>query len=302
MSPHRLAQFGCIAGALVPLLVSAWALCAPDGPAPLVSVRIGGEELARAEVAHAQSKCSTHMPELTLTECLDRFFVPRWLLDRLVREERRDSAPAWAFERDDLLHLALVAQLEHTVPAPTQADVERYIKEHPRDHHKPLRIRILRLLVNGEDEAKRLLSQLLQDPLDLTRFRALCREHSVDKATSERGGDLGFVWPDGSTDVPEVSADPALYAAALPIKEGQIAPLVVPEGKHFAIVWRRGSLPMEVTTEAEQQRIVALLKERSVEAQVESLLHRLKETAVKDRADVLLGRLRRKDTRLFAEP
>ena len=302
MSPHHLVKVGWLAGALGPLLISAWALCAPSAPAPLLSVRIGGEELAPTEVAHAQASCTTHMPELALATCLDRFFVPRWLLDRLVREEQRDKAPAWAFERDDLLHLALVAQLEQAVPAPTQTDIERYITQHPRDYQKPLRIRIFRLLVNREDDAKKLLAELLQGPVDLTRFRALCREHSVDKATHERGGDLGYVWPDGSTDVPEVSADPALYAAALPLKEGQFAPQLVQEGKHFAIVWRRGSLPMESAKGAEQERILALLKERSVEEQLEGLLVSLKKTAVKDRADVLLGRLRRKDTRLFAEP
>jgi peptidyl-prolyl cis-trans isomerase C len=218
-----------------------------------------------------------------------------------VVDERRDHAPGWLMQRDDLLHLALVTQLERAAPAPSEQEIERYVAEHPRDYQKPLRIRIFRLLVKQEDKANELLAQL-GGPVDLLRFRALCRDHSIDKATHERGGDLGFVWPDGSTDVPEVSADPALYAAALPLKEGQLAPQVVKEGEHFALVWRRGSLPKETTGEAARARIAALLRERAVEQQISALLDQLKKDAVRDRADVLLGRLRRKDTRLFIEP
>ncbi len=311
LSLLRWAQVGWIAGAFLPLLVGVGALSmlpydasAAEGstaPAPLWSVRVGGRELAAAEVMHAQTSCATHMAELTLKQCLDRFFVPRWLLDRWVVDERRDHAPGWLMQRDDLLHLALVTQLERAAPAPSEQEIERYVAEHPRDYQKPLRIRIFRLLVKQEDKANELLAQL-GGPVDLLRFRALCRDHSIDKATHERGGDLGFVWPDGSTDVPEVSADPALYAAALPLKEGQLAPQVVKEGEHFALVWRRGSLPKETTGEAARARIAALLRERAVEQQISALLDQLKKDAVRDRADVLLGRLRRKDTRLFIEP
>lgn len=300
-----------MAGALMPLLGGLVALSVlpfdasaadPGGSAaPLFSVHVGDQDLAPAEIVYAQARCATHMAEMSLQECLDRFFVPRWLLDRLVVDEQRDRAPGWLMQRDDLLHLALIAQLGRAVAAPTAQEIEKYLAAHPRDYQKPLRLRIFRLLVKTEAEAKRLLGEL-PGPVDLLRFRALCRDHSIDKATHERGGDLGFVWPDGSTDVPEVSADPGLYAAALPLKEGELAPQVVKEGEHFAIVWRRGSLPQEEASDSARARVAALLRERAVEEQVAGLLDRLKNAAVKDRADVLLGRLRRKDTRLFVEP
>src|SRR5690606_18577962 len=145
-------------------------------------------------IARAIEQCADHVAGSALADCLDRFFVVRWLLDRQVEEQKLAERPSFALIRADLLHLALVDQLRSQVAVPSAEAIDKYMAAHPRDFNKPLRIRIFRLLVSTEQEAKKLLAELKM-PLDLAQFRALCREHSVDKATHERGGDLGFVWP-----------------------------------------------------------------------------------------------------------
>src|SRR5690606_33712253 len=114
--------------------------------------------------------------------------------------------------------------------------------KHEREFVKPLRVRIFRILVKTEQAALEILAKL-GATTSISDFRKLARDHSVDKATNERGGDLGFVWPDGSSDVPQVSADPALYAAAIELADGEFSKSPIAEGDHFAVLWRRGSLP-----------------------------------------------------------
>lgn len=299
LSQRRLGSSSRIWISLSLLGASSWAF-ATTPVAPTFSVRLGSEDIPRDEVGAAEQRCRGHA-DLDVGACLDRFFVPRWLLDRQARDQRRADELDWVHRGNDLLHLALLERMTRDVPAASEHSVDEYIASHPRDFNRPLRIRIFRLLVTDEAEAKQVLAEITF-PLDVVQFRALCRKYSLDKATHERGGDLGFVWPDGSTDVPQVSADPALYAAALGLQEGELRTTPVAEGKHQAIVWRRGSLPQETTSAAERSRAATLVRQRTIAERTSNLLAALKQQSVKDRADVLLGRLRRKGTGLFTEP
>jgi peptidyl-prolyl cis-trans isomerase C len=233
--------------------------------------------------------------------CLDHFFVPRWLMDRAAAEQKLAAHAKMVHPINDLLFLALVSEVKNQSPEPSPEAITKFMADHPRDFARPLRIRIFRLLVQSEEDANKVLAEI-KEPLDLTQFRALCRKYSIDRATNERGGDLGFVWPDGSTDVPQVSADRALYEAALPLQEGELLKKPVAEDKRFALVWRRGSLPAMETSEPDAERAAFLLREKAQEEALNQLVAKLSAEQVKDRKDVLLGRLRRKDTGLFVEP
>ncbi len=268
---------------------------------PALRVQVGGKKVADADIRRAQKQCKRYGKDLGEKACIERFFVPRWLLDREVEQRKLAQAPAMRHLIDDLLHLGLVAEIEADIPPPSEEAIARFMKERSRDFEKPLRIRIFRLLVRTEEDAKQVLAQVKQ-PLDVAQFRQLCRKYSIDKATHERGGDLGFVWPDGSTDIPQVSADVALYEAALPLKEGELLMEPVPEDKRFALIWRRGSLPAQPSTEADRKRAAHLLQEQAREEALSALLEKLSNKRVKNRKDVLLGRLRRKESALFKEP
>src|SRR5690606_4375467 len=131
--------------------------------------------------------------------------------------------------------------------------------KHQRDFEKPLRIRLFRILVASKSEAEEVLEEL-GSPTSIEPFRKIARAHSFDTATHERGGDLGFVWPNGSTDIPQVSAEPALYQAALQLKDGELAQEPIAEGDRFAVLWRRGSLA--ATTPSDESRKIAKVRIR----------------------------------------
>lgn len=265
---------------------------------PLVSV--AGKAVPKLEVEDALRQCRHNAPDVELGECIDRYWVPRWLLDERARSEKLDQTDALLRARRQILATRLTEKLSNDAPEPTDAEIEAYLQKHERDFEKPLRIRIFRILVSNENKANQLLEKL-NETTTIADFRSLAREHSVDRATNERGGDLGFVWPDGSTDVPQVSAETSLYEAASELEDGEFAEAPVPEGKHFAVLWRRGSLPAETTNESSRRVARLRIIEKKAEEATRSLLAKLSEQ-VTNRDNELLGKLRRPEATLFREP
>ena len=128
--------------------------------------------------------------------------------------------------------------LESERQIPPEALV-KYHREHEQHFQKPEAIAIWRLLASSETQAKELLSTIQKSPDPVRTWGTLVREHSLDKATHFRRGSLGYVWPDGNTDVPQVRVAPALFEAAKSPKDGELLPLPIREGQYWALVWRR---------------------------------------------------------------
>ena len=167
---------------------------------------------------------------------------------------------------NDLLYRALYEAERTAEPGPSSSDVEAYYAAHRADFTRPRRLRLWRILLGTEAEAKKLLGEV-QGAGGPERWRDASRKVSKDGATRERGGDLGFVHPDGFTDVPELRVDKALFDAADKVDDGALVPEPVPEGSDFAVVWRRGSLTqVNVPLDAARPTIVRLLLEDSGKA------------------------------------
>ena len=272
--------------------------CAASDLEAIVTVGSGGPTLAQTK--RALEQCSAHAPELDLKTCIDRYWIPRWLLDAEAAARKLDQSSAVRPKRADILHATLVEKITSHVPTPSDEEIDAYLEQHRRDFEKPLRIRIFRIMVSTKEKAEEVRKQL-DATTTLSDFRKLARDHSVDRATSERGGDLGFVWPDGSTDIPQVSAETSLYEAAQDLKDGEFSSQPVPERDHFAVIWRRGTLPATELDESARKIARLRLLERRSEARVREILDK-KKAIVRGRNDDLLGKLRRPEASLFREP
>lgn len=263
-------------------------------------VTLAGKPVPDARLRDALLQCKDNAPDLNPSTCLDRYWVPRWLLDEQASADKLHESEALVEVRRKVLSTRLLEKVSEQAERPSAKEVESYLREHQREFSKPLRVRIFRILVSTEEKAKELLASL-DETTTLADFRALSREHSIDQATNERGGDLGFVWPDGSTDIPQVSANKSLYEAASSLEDGQFAGVPIPEGKHFAVLWRRGSLPAESMGEHSTRLARLRLEEKKAHEAVESLLSKLSKNVTR-RDDELLGKLRRPEATLFREP
>ena len=185
----------------------------------------------------------------------------------------------------------LRALLEQLGPASNipMAEVQAYYDANRDRFDTKDRVGVWRILCATKDEAAAVIAATKQDG-SVQSFNKLAREHSMDKATFLRGGNLGFVADNGVSSEPGVKVDPAVVAAAFAVKDGEIAPAPVPEGTGFAVVWRKGTTPgvhRSVTDAKAQIQDVLVKQKRSVAEK--ALLDRLRAEKVKEVNEDLLG-------------
>jgi peptidyl-prolyl cis-trans isomerase C len=232
--------------------------------------------------------------------------VVHWMIPEMLSKleaERRglDKSPRAADRVREILRQALEKTVKKQVLTSdpvTPEQLKAYYEANRSRYDLPARIRIWRILVADEGAAKALLEEAKAANRP-AKWSDLARDRSLDKATNLRQGDLGFVRPDGTTDVPRVVVDPALFKAAEQVKDGEFVADPVPEGDQFAVIWRRGSIAASKRTlDGETPAIRQVLERQRVDAAMDALKARLRQEHVKAEAAELLESL---PTELFAE-
>jgi peptidyl-prolyl cis-trans isomerase C len=180
-----------------------------------------------------------------------------------------------------LRSLALNQTLEHSLLQAAERSVSRdaiaaYYQQHIEHFLQPAAIALWRLLLATEQEARAAALTLQKSDEPVRTWAALIRERSLDKATHFRRGALGYVRPDGSTDVPQVRVSPSLYVAARSLKDGEFSTTPVTEGPNWALLWRRDSRPAQGRSlseaDAEIRQQLALAQARTAHSQLTRLL------------------------------
>ncbi|MCC7542655.1 MAG: peptidyl-prolyl cis-trans isomerase [Deltaproteobacteria bacterium] len=152
----------------------------------------------------------------------------------------------------------------------SEAELRRYYDDHPSEFHKPLQRRAAQILFAPEDRAaaERVLAELQRDLPNQALFRDRAARLSVDRDTSVRGGDLGFVSrpherQDGEREVPAVVMD-AIWRIE---RVGDYAPLVrSSRGWHVVrLTGKRAAL--HLSFEEARGRIRSLLQQQSTGSQ-----------------------------------
>jgi peptidyl-prolyl cis-trans isomerase C len=167
-------------------------------------------------------------------------------------------------------------------------EVAAYYEQNRERFSSPIRFQIWRILCKTRDEAQAVLDAVKAKPTP-ANFSALARDHSLDKGSNLRGGDLGFVEEDGSTAEPGLRVDLALVRAVAKVKDGEWVAAPVPEGDYFAVAWRRGTRPAFVRTASEAApQIRETLRKLRVEYETDELLARLRATRLQGLDDTPL--------------
>jgi len=133
-------------------------------------------------------------------------------------------------------------------------EIERYFEANRAKYDTPERLFVFRILCAQRDEAAMVLAEAKKQPT-LEAFTKLAHDHSIDKSTAMRAGNLGYLTPDGASSEAGLSVDPAVVKAAATVKDGDFVPEPVAEksatGQAFAVVWRRGTVPANHRTATE---------------------------------------------------
>jgi len=297
LSVRRLVLSGAVVAALI---TAAPSRAEPDAGAPnadaarraRVAVRVGSYAVTVGEL---EDKLATIPPFQISTLGASRDAVVHAYVDQVIvrdlllavgAEERglpteEPTKFLLARARSNATLRAAHAPLPSVAAVP-ESDVKKYYEENLSRFDSPERVNIWRILCKSESEATSVLDAAKRDS-SIAKYDDLAREHSIDKATNLRGGNLGFVGPDGASNEAGLKVDPAVVRAALTAKDGELVPRPIPEGSAFAVVWRRATVPASKRTlEESTPQIRATIYRERIERIEKDLIADLRAKHVKD--------------------
>ncbi len=239
----------------------------PDFQLAALGKNAGGQKAAPSN--------TNESPDELRRKFLEEVLIKDALFAEGAKQRKFDQSPAARERIDQVLRAARINLLKSEL-AVSPDEIAAYYVANMGRFDAPERIAIYRILCPTRDEALRVLADARANG-GLRRWNDLAREHSIDKATALRGGSLGALAQDGSSSEPSVKADPALFAAASRVKDGEIVAEPVPEGNAFAVIWRRGSMAaVHHSIEEEAGAIRQVIVRKKLEDGLKDLLKKLR--------------------------
>lgn len=214
-------------------------------------------------------------PDKLKRQVLETWLVPELLYAEEAERLKLEQRPSVQSRQRELLRQAMERELRSQSAAQnpvTAGDIQAYFEANRGRFETPPRLHVWRILTDDEALARKILAE--SKGVDgLKQWSQFARDNSLDKATHLRNGDLGFIHPDGNTDTPSLRVDPALFAAADKLRDGELAAEPIKDGTHFAVIWRRGSLKPGHRTLAQETGSIrqVLERERLAQARTELL-------------------------------
>jgi len=257
------------------------------------TVTVGELEDRLATVPRFQLATFGDSPDAIRRKFLNDVIVQDLLLSLGAKEKKLDEDLATKHQLDRALSSATLRAVRRQIgvaSAIPMDDVKKYYEENRSRFDAPERYGIWRILCKTKEEAQEVLDKAKKDATP-KNFEALARDHSVDKATYLRGGNLGFIAPDGTSNEAGLKVDPAIPKAAAGVKDGEFVAQPIAEGENWAVVWRRGTIaPSKRSVEDAAAQIRDTLWKQRVEAAQKKLEDDLRAAKVRDvNPDLLRG-------------
>ena len=230
---------------------------APVAHVGTVVVTAGELEDRLAAVPRFQLKAFGETPDAIRRAFLDQIILPE-VLYALAAEKRHlaDQLPASnkVLRAEASATTRAIIGVARPATSIEPADIEAYYNRNRAKFDTPERLYLFRILCSTREAAEKVLVLARKDPT-LEGFTKLAHDNSIDKATSLRGGNLGYLTPDGVSSEAGFSVDPAIVKAAARVKDGDFVPEPVIEkngaANAYAVIWRRGTVPANHRSVAE---------------------------------------------------
>jgi len=249
------------------------------------TITVGEVEARLARLQPMQVASYGATPEAVRKKFVEDVVVPEALFE-LGAEARKLASQSPVSYEVDRTHADATLRAIHKQVGPanaiSDADARKYYDDHKSLYDAPDRYNLWRILLKTKEEAEGVLADAKKD-LTLDKWQSLAREKSIDKSTSMRGGNLGFVAADGTSNENGVKVDAAVVAAAQTVKDGELAPAPIDEGDGWAVVWRRGTVGASHRSfEDSAAQIKDTIFKQRVEAEMKKLTDGLKSAKLKD--------------------
>lgn len=298
MRPNKTLLIAAFAGSLA-FGVSAFA----QSRGERVVVTIGDVKLTVAEVEARLARIPAfRLRELGATADEQRRKVIQQVIDLelfaiAARADKLDERDDVAMRMRGVLVGALEAKLREEAlasAAVTDDAVRQYYELNRARFASETRIKIWQIVVKTRADADSVLKAIGEDAAwdsdAVGKWDELTRKWSVDKTSSMKMGNLGFVSANGTTQDNMVRVNPALFAAAAKLSEGKIATEPVQDGDVWVVVSRRGTMTTpERTLDSESRTIRAFLAKQQVAQRVDGVLAGLRKTYVQELHPERLG-------------
>jgi parvulin-like peptidyl-prolyl isomerase len=162
---------------------------------------------------------------------------------------------------------------KHT-PVPSDSAVEAAYNEHAKEFDVPGHARVRHILFRTQAQAKAARARLVAG----ASWAAVCQKESRDSLTSKNEGIIGYVTTDSDL-VPGMGKAPAIVAAALALKPGEISrPIRTPRGWHLLLADER-TQPSRTPLSDVRERIASQLRGDLQDAYAQSLVDSLRKVS-----------------------
>jgi peptidyl-prolyl cis-trans isomerase C len=159
----------------------------------------------------------------------------------------------------------------------TDAEVRDYYAKNAAKFHTPERYALWIIATRRREEAQEIIDDLHKDASP-KHWSEIAKAKSVDGPTMLRGGNIGFVFPDGTTSEPGVRVGASVVSAVRGLKDGQISPQPVQDGDRWVIVWRKQTMAaVDRAVDVEAGSIRQLLLHAKTDAKVKGEVAKLRE-------------------------
>jgi peptidyl-prolyl cis-trans isomerase C len=217
-----------------------------------VVLRLGSKEITAGEledrlatVPRFQLLSMGNTPDEIRRRFLAEVIVPEVLVAEAAEKQHIDQEPQIHSSIRRALAGATIRVARASagsINSITKDEIRKYWTENRTKFDTPTRYNVWRILCSKREEAVSVIDAA-KASLTVDSFTKLAREHSIDKATEQRAGNLGFLDLEGNSNEAGLKVDPAVAKAAASVKDGELVDQPVPEGKAFAVVWHRGTVP-----------------------------------------------------------
>ena len=261
------------------------------GPTASRTISVGDLEDRIAEMPAFQRVTFGRTAEDVRRRFLSEVMVADALLSLGAEGAKLDARLDVSYGLDRARSNATIRAIRDRLGPPSEipvGDVRAYYEQNLGRYDPPARYQIWRILCRTPEEATAVLDAARADPTP-KNFAQLARDHSQDKATYLRGGNLGFLTAEGTSNEPGLRVPPAVVGAALTVRDGDLVPAPVSEGEFFSVVWRRGtSAPKKRTVDEVAPQIRDVLRGERIKEETGKLVLALRAAKVRDVREDLL--------------
>lgn len=127
----------------------------------------------------------------------------------------------------------------------TDEQVDAYIKAHAEEFKQPAQLRLAQIVTANRDQANRTLNDLAKG----TDFAQVAKERSLDDATRDHGGDLGWVEED------DPFVPPAVMKSAKQLKAGQTSAPIELNGQYVVLKLKERKEAMKLGSDAIKEQV-----------------------------------------------